>query len=376
MIPTPRRHTRCFVLGGFAALFVLGCAHDDVLPSHEVTATCGNGVSAAEAECHVDSPGCVNCQVQPEWTCNATSCTPLCIDGVVGSGSDCADPHRDSTCDLSGYWAVRETDYMRDEVFQQIQVSSNWFLYHVTQTGRDFAIDTSLDCGVHVTGSATIDYPPATKRSLVWLNAQDGTDPARGKRTGTSTATSTGCDITVATWYFVWGATEAYLPTNFASQVQIETLQALPAVTDPVHGNVFPAGATDPTTPGIPGFGVVLTGLVPGLRYSCQRSRTEYATTSSVAAAALSFDLPGQFDAQESVLRVTECGDGCPLLESLAGPIDGMPPRATWQFIGKTLGSERVSPIVAGQPRVDVDVDLQTCANVVALLPHDGTIPQ
>ena len=256
-----------------------------------------------------------------------------------------------------------------------VQVSSNWFLYHVSQSGESFRIDTSLDCGVHVTGSATIDYPPATKRGIIWLNAQDGTDPTRGKRTGTSKTTSDGCAITLDDWYFVWGATEAYLPTEFASDEPLTALQPLPAVSDPVHSNVFPAGATDPTTVGIPGFAVVLSGIIPGLRYSCQRSRTSYATTSSVAAGALSFQLPGLFDAQESVLRVTECGTGCALIEALAGPDVKYPPHANWQFMGKTLGSARVAPIVVATPRVDVNLDLQTCANIVALLPATGPSP-
>ena len=44
--------------------------------------------------------------------------------------------------------------------------------------------------------------------------------------------------------------------------------------------------------------------------------------------------------------------------------------------MGKTLGSARVAPIVVATPRVDINLDLQTCANIVALLPHDGTLPQ
>jgi hypothetical protein len=44
-------------------------------------------------------------------------------------------------------------------------------------------------------------------------------------------------------------------------------------------------------------------------------------------------------------------------------------------YIGKTLGSARVAPIVVAAPRTDIDLDLETCANVQALLPHDGKIP-
>ena len=81
---------------------------------------------------------------------------------------------------------------------------------------------------------------------------------------------------------------------------------------------------------------------------------------------------------QENVLRVTECGSGCGLLTAQAvpaTPVTRYVPTTTWTFIGKTLGSARVAPIVVAAPRVDVDLDLETCANVQMLLPHDGTSP-
>ena len=184
-----------------------------------------------------------------------------------------------------------------------------------------------------------------------------------------------GCAITLATWYFARGVTTAYLPVDFGSEEPLSALQPLPAVADPVNGNIFPVGATDPTTVGIPGFGTLISGLVPGLRYAAERTVTAFATTASVPAAALTFSVPGTFDAQDNVLRVTECGDGCAILESRATPATDLPPRTTWQFIGKTLGSARVAPIVAAKPRVDVDLDMQTCGSIQKLLPHDGTVP-
>jgi hypothetical protein len=363
---------------GVAGVAPAGCAHDVVLPDKVIVTTCGNGITEANEECDVESPGCVDCQVQPEWTCTASGCSLLCVDGVVSSTPDCAAPERDSACDLSGFWAVRETDYLRDMVFGTIQVSSQWYLYELSQTGSSFSVDAELDCGVHVTGSATIDYPPATKRAMIWLNPEDGTgaDPTLGKRHGTSTTTSSGCDVTLDPWYFIRGATTDYLPASFASDVPLSSLPLLPSVTDPVNGDIFPAGATAPTTAGIPGIGTLISGLVPGVRYAAQRTVTTFATTSSLAAAALTLVIPGTFDVNENVLRVTECGEGCPLLTTLAIPATDLPPHATWQFIGKTLGSARVAPIVVAAPRADVTLDLQTCANVITMLPHDGTVPE
>jgi hypothetical protein len=367
------------VVALLAACAGSACTHDVVLPDQVTSSVCGNGVMEADEECDVKSPGCIDCQVQPEWTCTATGCSILCVDGVVGSDSSCSDPHRDTACDLSGFWAVRETTYLLDQVFQTVQTSSNWYLYEIAQTGDAFTITASLDCGVHVTGSATIDYPPSTSRGLIWLNPEDGTDPTRGQRPGTSTPTSdgSGCAVTLGPWYFVRGVTTSYLPPSFASDVAIETLEPLPSVTDPVNGNVFPIGATDPTTVGIPGVGALVSGLIPGVRYSAQRSTTSFATmpSSTVPAAALTVVIPGLFDVQENVLRVTECGDACAILTTLATPTPMLPPHTTWQFIGKTLGSARVAPIVVAAPRADIDLDLMTCANVQALLPHDPTHP-
>ena len=359
----------------WVSLGLAACAHDLVLPGETSSSTCGNGVTEAGEECDVASPGCVHCQVQPEWTCTASGCHPLCVDGVIGTGPACSDPHRDAACDLTGFWGVRESTYLRDTFFGSVQVSSNWYLYEIGQVGTRFTIDASLDCGVHVTGSATIDYPRSTSRALIWENAEDGTDAMRGKRDGTSNVAEGGCAVTLAPWFFVRGVVTSFLPTSFASDVPLSALPPLPVVTDPVHGNVFPAGATDPTTIGIPGVGTVVSGLAPGLRYSVQRSTTSFATTTSVPAYALSLSIPGSFDVQENVLRVTECGGACALLTAIATPATDLRPHASWRFIGKTLGSARMASIVVAAPRADVNLDLETCANVQALLPHDATVP-
>ncbi len=368
------RGWRCLLAGSTLAWVVSGCSHD-VLPDEGTPSVCGDGVTGTNEGCDVASPGCVHCQVQPGWTCTATGCSRLCIDGGVDAGPSCGASRLDAGCDLSGFWAVRETTYLRDQVFQTVQVSSNWYLYEIAQKDGAFSLAASLDCGVHVTGSATIDYPPATERALIWLNPEDGTDATRGARHGTSTQTARGCAIAIAPWYFVRGATTVYLPANFASDVAIESLSPLPSVTDPVKGDVFPAGATDPTTAGIPGFGTLVSGLVMGLRYAAQRTTTSFATTSDIAPGALTVVMPGTFDVQENVLRVTQCGTGCSLLTSAASPSTDLPPHTTWQFLGSTRASAPVARVVVAAPRQDLDLDVQTCANVQIVLPHDGTPP-
>src|ERR1019366_5900172 len=105
---SPRARWRSFVGCALAApLALVACSHDVVLPDVVVHSTCGDGVTEADEQCDViidggrdaldgrvvTSPGCIQCVVQPEWTCTATGCSPLCVDGVIGNGPTCEDAH-------------------------------------------------------------------------------------------------------------------------------------------------------------------------------------------------------------------------------------------------------------------------------------------
>jgi hypothetical protein len=353
------------------------CAKDVVLPDIGIEAVCGDGVVEAGEACDVSSPGCVDCQVAVGWTCADNVCAQTCGDGVVGTGASCADPHRDSDCDMTGYWAVSETDYTCDDIFHQPQTSSDWRLYHLTQTGNDFTVDAELDCGVHVTGSATVDYTPDSLDAIIYENAMDGTG-SHPARTGTSQATAGGCAVTLSRWYDIRGAVETYLPADFSTMPALASLPPLPSVSDPINGNdslSAVSGATDPDGDGFAGIALQITGIVTGIRDSVQRDWKQYATTDTpVAAAALTFDVPGAFDLQENILHVSQCGTGCGLLTTGAAAATA-PGRVTFSFIGKTLGSSRVAAVVAGQPRKSLAADLTTCTHVVAALPHDASAP-
>jgi hypothetical protein len=350
-----------------------GCAKDVVLPDTADEPVCGNGILEAGEQCDLKSPGCVSCVIAPTWTCGASACTQMCgDDGVVGNGTSCESPRRDTACDLTGYWAVRETDNTRDAVFGSLQTSSNWYLYRLEQTGNDFHVTEELDCGVHVTGSATVDYTPGTLRGLLYRNRMDGASP-HGARHGTSKALGSGCAVTLDRWYKVRGVKDSYLPLDFTTKPALPLLQALPSVADPVNDTSSPTGADDTDGDGIAGVAFAIKGVVTGVRNSAQRDWKEYATTiaAPAPASALTFAMPGAFDLEESILRVTECGAACSLLASAARPAEDVPGRITLSFIGKTPGSPRVSQVVAGAPRANLDADLSTCANVRLLLPHD-----
>src|SRR5581483_11513247 len=96
-----------------AALALLpACEKDVVLPDVETAPVCGNGILKVGGQCDLQSPGCVQCMVVPGFSCDSKSCVELCEDGLVGNNGVC--DHRDSQCDMTGYWAARETDYTRD----------------------------------------------------------------------------------------------------------------------------------------------------------------------------------------------------------------------------------------------------------------------
>ena len=365
-------------LGGLAALLLsvaaASCANDVVEPENGVEPDCGDGVVEAGEACDNTSQGCVDCQVAPGWVCTNNVCKAACGDGVVGTGPTCENPHRDTDCDMTGYWSVSETDYTCDDVFHQAQTSSDWYLYHITQTGNSFKVDEELDCGVHVTGSVTVDYTPATQKALMYMNPMDGSGsyPARQ---GTSQAMAGGCAVTLDRWYKIAGVEESYLPPLFSAKPTLSSLTALPMVSDPINGPDNPPGATDPDGDGYPGIGIQITGIVDGIRDSAQRNWKAYATTSTpVVAAALTFNVPGAFDLQENILHVSQCGTGCALLDTGAAASTA-PGMITFSFIGKTLGSARVSQIVAGQPRKSITADLTTCQNVQKAVPHQTKAP-
>jgi len=377
--PRPWPLVYCAALATLTLGSIAGCTHDLVLPDQVAAVTCGDGVIEGDESCDVDSPGCDNCQIKAGWACTSTGCVKVTVEAGVEGGAEASAAPPVKPCDLNGFWAARETTYLRDEIFDTVQVSSNWYLYEIGQTNDSFALTASLDCGVHVTGSATIDYPPATLAALVWQNPEDGTDATRGQRQGTSAPSANGCAVTMAPWYFVRGVTTDYLPASFAADPALDGLNALPSVSDPVNGTVFPPGATDPTTPGIPGVGTVISGLVPGRRYSAQRSMTAFAGPSSettASGAPRTVVIQGTFDVQENVLRVTDCGASCSLLTTIAVPATDLPPHTTLQYLGATLTAPDVAAVVVAAPRANNSQDVQTCLNVQAILPHDGTVPK
>jgi hypothetical protein len=375
------------------AVALAGCAKDMVLPDLDASSTCGNGIVESGEQCDLGDGGlagvaCVSCMITPGWTCPNNTCVLLCGDGVVGDGGTCT--ARDTACDMTGYWAARETEYTRDSILGGIQTSSAWSLFKFQQTGNDFQVAEELDCGVHVTGSATVDLTPAGARANLYLNRMDGLPQSDGglprpPRHGTSQPVSGGCSVTLQPWFKVRGATDVYLPADFSTNPRLSTLMPLPTVMDfSSTSTEWPMGATDPDGDGIPGIAYQVKGLLSGVRNAVEREVQGYATHTGapVPAAALTLVLPDEYDDQESVMRLTGCGTPsmpnapCSNLLAAGANVDAsLRGRMTLTFIGRTYGSPRVSPVVVGTPRQNPDFDTTTCSNVQRILPHDDTPP-
>jgi hypothetical protein len=360
------------------ALLLTACAKDVVLPDTGSQGVCGDGILDPGEQCDVVSPGCSQCEIVPTWTCDLKGCAPICGDGVVstGSGPGCESPRRENDCDMTGYWAARETDYTRDAVVNDVQAASEWFLYHFEESAGAFRVVEEVECGVLVTGSATVEYAPGTLRGLMYLNRSDG-QGGRPARQGVAVPQGDGCDVSFQRWYKIRGGIDALLPPDFSTNPPLDALPSLPFEADPVNGTDWPTGATDPDGDGIPGEAYLVDGVISGVRNVVERDWKEYATAPSTPspAGAVTFDVPGAYDYQGTVLRVTQCGAGCPLLASLAHAAADVQPRITFSFIGTTLGGPRVSQVVQGVPRGNLDADLTTCAKVRLLLPHDASVP-
>lgn len=355
-------------------MLAAACVEDVVLPDVDIggsAAICGNGVREPGEACDLQSPGCVNCNVVPNWSCTDATCVATCVDG--GADGGCEQAVRVNPCDMTGYWASREQNAARDNVIGSVQTSSNWFLLRLVQDGDTFHVAESLDCGVHVTGSVTVDSTAGTLSSSMYLNRMDGQGgrPARG---GVSKLVGDTCQVSFERFYKVRGVNDSFLPADFSTHPTLASLPALPKSSDPVKDTSTPAGTTDPDGDGIPGTSFRITGFVSGVRNSAQRDWKEFATTpdAGVTPGATEFSVPGSFDLEESVLRVTQCGGACGLIASAASAAPDIGGKIALSFLGRTADAPAAATIIAGPPRSNLDLDLKTCEQVRLLIPHEG----
>jgi len=352
----------------------VACAKDVVLPSSSGTDTCGDGVVESNEDCDTPSAGCSDCKITPGWQCVQNTCFYPCGDHVTGTGSTCDNAQKTEACDMNGWWIARENDAVRDDVLNNPQPASTWYLYRASQNNGAFQIEQALHCGFHVSGSATVECTPPTLKALLYRN-----DPSvsgkNGPRKGTFQASNGGCTFTFDRFYRVRGGMDSLLPTDFSQKPPLSALQPMPYEPDPLDPKgEHLDGVEDTDGDGIPGASFQITGLANGVREATQRDYKEYATApnETVPQNAIQFTVHGDWDLQESVLSVNSCGATCPLIKT-PGHVDNVTlvPRITMRYLGSSLTSPRVAAVVVRNPGEDVDSDLLTCANIRIALPHD-----
>jgi hypothetical protein len=278
---------------------------------------------------------------------------------------------------MTGYWIVRQTDFSIDTVLSQVQTSTNWYLYELTQSGDTFTVVKALSCGIKSTGSATADLTDKGVRGLIHENPQD-LDSPRGPRAGTFVESADGCTFAFDRNYMVRGGDPSLLPAVFTTNPELSTLPPLPFEADPENPtgeNI--AGAVDVDDDGSPGVAFRVSGNASGVRNVVQRDWNEYFTLDDrpIPHNAIEFVAGVRFDNQENVLAVSQCPlIGCGILLAGSNPDTTRQDRVTFLYLGKELTDPDVSQIIASEPKIDVEADLLACRNALDTLPHDPSM--
>lgn len=399
------RSPRAFAIVAALGLAVLAtvesaCAKDVILP---VPTTCGDGKVTGDETCDTAAPtaGCVACRVQPGWQCTEQTCATVCGDGVVAGDEECDSTDRtacDSSCragsragcDAEGWWATRQKSFSIDDIFNEVQTTSNWFLWHAHDLAEDgsFEIDAALNCGIQVSSSKVdVNLTPAGIDGLMYKAAQDGSGGRPPRKGRWQTFSNGSCGIDVDRHYFVRGCDESLLPDetappwpDFATLDQQKPLPCTVAFTNGCTADDV-AKATDDDANGLPGVAWVVSRGASGVRDTAQRDWGEYFSDPNeadpryqIASGSLEFDVRAHFDNEEHILAITQCPPiGCGPLKAASKPSATLQHRIRMRWLGTSLDDPRVAAIVVGPPHADAKADATTCENLRNALPHDPT---
>lgn len=198
-------------------------------------------------------------------------------------------------CDLSGRW-LATLHYVTDAL-GQLQSCHSYVYYEIQQTGSSFTITKGLHCGDDAIAEG--DFAAVADFSASWAASASRVQYAG--RTGTSEATSGGCQVSFQKWYTVRGAT---LPHYIDPSIE------LPSAEQPAMG--ASPGWEDWDMDGNPGITGVISGIVSGKVFVAPRQWTSL--TGSVPDVSSGFRLPLQWDQDPNVMAY----DGSPLLASTA----------------------------------------------------------
>jgi hypothetical protein len=364
-----------------------GCAKDVILPVDQV---CGNGKKDGNEECDLASSGCVDCKIVEGWTCTDEACVTTCGDKLKVGEEECDPPDgvtcdsschqgaKTEACDMTGYWVARQTDFSIDDVLSQVQTSSNWYVFKISQSADAFQVEQAINCGVKVTGSATVELSESGVRGLMHLNPQGADVPApRGPRRGTFAAAGSSCMFAMDRHYFVRGGEPRFLPPDFVSKPALASLGDLPSEANPEKPTgASSAGALDIDGDGQLGVAYHISGNASGIRNVIQRDWNEFWTKAGapIPQQAIEFVANCTFDNQENILHVSHCPVlGCGLLRAGSAPAKNLQDRVTFRYLGKALTDATVARVIVSDLKKSEDDDMQTCANARATLPHDSS---
>lgn len=360
------------------------CAQDRILPVPEF---CGDGVAVGTEHCDSDSEGCVQCQVAEGWLCPENQCVEICGDETIVGEEDCDPPDgvvcddscrravKKESCDMTGYWIVRQTDFSNDLLIGQLQAASTWYVYRFSQQGDAFSTVESISCSLMASGSATVRPRPSGDRALLYSQGADGSI-GQGARSGTFRQEGDRCAFTFERWYLLRGLDASFFPEDFRQKPDLaEISRPMPTSEDASDLSLAsPDGVVDMDGDGRPGFALQITGLAAGLRHAAQRDWNEYTTDSDawpIPTHAIEFTTRSLFRNEETILYVEDCGAACALLQTGSVPSLSEPSRVTFRYLGTDLDDARVAAVVRGALYADEAVDLATCENVREVLPHD-----
>lgn len=372
--------------GALGLLLLAACAEDRILPVAG-SVDCGDGQVTEGETCDNDSEGCVQCQVEQGWACPDNVCSPICGDGLVKGDEECDsddDPNCDSACrtgerpaqncDMTGWWAIRQTDFIIDNVVSELQTSSTYYLDEFVQNGDTFTTRTALHCGVVVSGSADVNLTEDGLRALIYENPH-ANHPTQGARSGVSRQVENACDFSFERWYSVRGLELSYLPADFRANPELQTLVPLPVESDPENPGPTPEGAEDWDGDGLPGLRWLLTGNARGARSTVQRDWSEMLPDPEGELV----PLPGQleflsynrFNTQENIMALPDCPPiGCGIVGASGGPSLTSRGRSSFRYLGQSLDDPRVAAMVVGPPTESLEDDMETCRRLRESLPH------
>jgi hypothetical protein len=357
-----------------------GCAKDVVLQADSV---CGDLQVDPGEECDLESAGCVECQVAAGWTCDDSDCRTTCGDDVLVGDEECEPPdgvtcdsscrsaQKSEACDVTGFWISRETNYSVDDVLNQTQVSANWYVYQLQQSGDRFEVVRSISCGIQVTGTTSVELSEAGTRALMWLNPMDADSP-RGARGGTFVADGEGCSFSMDRQYMVRGLEERFLPPDFSTHPDLDSLTPLPTVDDPESSTGPVDGAVDTDGDGFPGVAFIISGNASGIRNVAMRDWAEYYPSAEypIPTQAIEFDAACRYANQESILHVSHCPLlGCGILLAGSAPAVNGHHHVTFRYLGQDSTEPRVASVIVAEMKTDEDADYQTCKNARLALP-------